>query len=446
MASTQRIVILGGGFGGVYAALEFEKKLARNPWVEVTLVNEENFFLFTPMLHEVAASDLDMGNIVGSIRKMLRRVKFFKCAVECVDLPRKRVVVSHGGNPRHLVLEYDHLVIALGSRTNFYNLPGLQERALTMKTLGDAVRLRNRLIENLEEADFDPQRRGRCLTVVVAGGGFAGVETAAAVNDFLREAVAFYPNLRPDQLRMILVELGPGLLPEFSGSLSDFTLRKLSERGVEIRLKTGVKGVSDEGVELSDGTRVETNTLIWTAGVAPNPLLQTLPCRKDRGFLVVDENLGVPDWPGVWAVGDCAKILDPKSGKPYPPTAQHAIREGKTVARNIDESLHHRKIRPFSYSSPGQMAAIGRRTGVAKILGFHFSGFFAWWLWRTVYLLKLPRFKKKLQVATHWTLDLLFSKDLVQYLTEPAQTVSRIEPEICELPSTEVIDKLDGKS
>jgi NADH dehydrogenase len=414
-----RILILGGGFGGLYAATELDKALARNADIEVTLVNRENFFLFTPMLHEVAASDLDLAHIVNPIRKLLRRANFFCGDVESIDLVNKRVRVSHGVEHHRHDLEYDHLVIALGSVTNFYDLPGLEERALTMKTLGDAIYLRNRLIANLEEADFEccAHVREKLLTFVVAGGGFAGVETAAAVNDFLREAVRFYPNLTEDQIRVVLVHSGAVILPELSTKLGNYAQKKLAARTLEIITNAKVAEFSDDGVHLSNGTTLPTCTLVWTAGTSPNPLLKLLPCRQERGRIAVTEELEVPEWPGVWALGDCAVVPDPKTGKPHPPTAQHALREGRTVARNILASLRGGKRKPFRFSTLGQLAAIGRRTGVANILGVNFSGFVAWWLWRTIYLMKLPRFEKKLRVMLDWTLDLLFSKDLVQFLT-----------------------------
>jgi len=427
----KQVVILGGGFAGLYAALELEKSLARRADTEVTLVNRENFSLFTPMLHEVAASDLDLTDIVNPFRKLLRKVKFFNGDAVSVDLAARRVVLAHGHEHHHHELEYDHLVLALGAITNFFDLPGLQERALTMKSLGDAIYLRNRLIDSLEEADFEccAELREPLLTFVVAGGGFAGVETVAALNDFVHEAVAFYPHLNEEQVRVILVHPGEVILPELSQSLGVYAQKKLAERKVEVHLNTKVTGVSDRGVELSEGTIIRANTLIWTAGIAPNPLLETLPAKKERGRLVVNEYLEVPEWPGVWAVGDCAWIRHRKTGKPYTQTAQHALREGKIAARNIAAAVCGGKKQPFAYSAVGQLAAIGRRVGVAQILGINFSGFFAWWLWRTIYLSKLPRFEKKLRVALDWTLDLLFSKDLVQFTTLRAPAVSHTDEE-----------------
>jgi NADH dehydrogenase len=424
-----RVLILGGGFGGMYVALEFERALARGANLDVTLVNRDNFFLFTPMLHEVAASDIDITNIVSPVRKLLRRVTFFHGEIESIDLVNKRVGLSHGHEEHCHSLPYDHLVLALGSTTNFFNLPGLAARALTMKSLDDAIFLRNRLIANLEEADFEcsPSTRAPLLNFVVAGGGFAGVETIAGINDFLREAVRFYPHLREDMLRVILVHPGKTILPELGGKLGAYAHRKLAERHVEIHSNCKVTAVTDREITLSDGTKVTTNTLVWTAGTSPNSLLGTLPCTKERGRVLVNEYLEVPEWPGVWSLGDCAVVPDRKSGKSHPPTAQHALREGRIAAQNILATIRGEEKKPFLFSTLGLLAPIGKRSGVANILGVNFSGFIAWWLWRTIYLTKLPRFEKKVRVAFDWTLDLLFSKDLVQFTTARQSILSPAE-------------------
>ena len=425
-----RIVILGGGFGGIYAALRLEKALARGSALEVTLVNRENFFLFTPMLHEIAASDLDITDIVSPIRTLLRRVKFVQGEVEGIDLEARRVTVSHGGDAHGHELDYDHLVIGLGAITNFYDLPGVEARALTMKSLGDAIALRNRLIECLEEADPECCRvKVPLLTFVVAGGGFAGVETVAAVNDFVREALRFYPNLTEAQVRVVLVHDGPVILPELGERLGAYAQRKLTERKVDIRVNTKIAGMSEIGVKLGDGTAIPANTLVWTAGTAPNPLLAALPCPKERGRLVANAFMEVPGWPGVWALGDCAVIQDPRTGRPYPPTAQHALRQGRVLAENILAAIGGGQKKAFAFKTIGLLASIGRRTGVAQILGVNFSGFVAWWLWRTIYLSKLPRLEKKVRVALDWLLDVVFSKDLVQFRTQRAPTMSRAEAE-----------------
>ncbi len=416
-----RIVILGGGFGGIYAALELEKLLReeRNRDLEVTLVNRENFFLFTPMLHEVAASDLDVTHIVNPVRKLLRRVKFFEGDIRSVDLAAHEVVVSHGSDIHQHALPYDNLVLGLGSVTNFFGIPGLESTALTMKSLGDAIHMRNRLIACLEEADLEccSTRRQELLTVVVAGGGFAGVETLAGINDFVREALPHYPNLHADQLRMVLVHPGEVILPELGPKLGAYAQGKLAARGVEIRLKTKVAGVEDGLVTLTDGTQMAAHTVVWTAGTSAHPLLQEIPCAKERGRLRVDSFLQVEGTPGVWALGDCALVPDAKNGGYYPPTAQHAVRQGKVLARNLLATVRHEPLEPFRFRTIGQLAAIGRRTGVAQVFGVQFSGFLAWWMWRTIYLSKLPRFEKKLRVALDWTLDLFFAKDFVQFST-----------------------------
>lgn len=432
-----RVLIIGGGFAGLYAAMRLDRTLARRSEIEVTLVNRENFFLFTPMLHEVAASDLDITHIVNPIRKLLRRVKFFHGEVESIDLPGKRVRLFHGANRHEHELAYDYLIIALGSTTNFYSLPGLEENSLTMKSLGDAIHLRNRLIDLLEAADFECAMRDRrdLLTVVVAGGGFAGVETIAAVNDFLREATKYYPHLAEDQIRTVLIHSGPLILPELGAQLGVYTQRKLAERKVEIRVNTKVNAVSEKGIELSDGTAIAARTLVWTAGTSPNPILAQLPCQKDHGRLVVNEYMEVPGWPSVWALGDSAVVPDQRTGRPYPPTAQHAMRQGKILAKNVEAAIVGGSPKPFVFSTIGLLAAIGRRTGVAQILGVNFSGFIAWLLWRTIYLTKLPRLEKKLRVALDWTLDLFFSKDLVHFMILRAPTISRPEVESDEVAS-----------
>lgn len=418
MNRKKHIVILGGGFAGLYVALELEKELARSNDFEFTLINRENFFVFTPMLHEVAASDLDLTTIVNPVRKFLRAGHFFQGTVERIDVERRVVVVSHGFDHHHHDIEYDHLVLALGSITNFHGLPGLNKRALTMKSLGDAIHLRNHLIATLEEADSECcLNPNLLLTFLVAGGGFAGVETIAGIHDFLLAAIRVYPRIRPEQLRLVLVHPGPYILPELGEKLGRYAQTKLGARGIEIMTNTKVAAVAPAVVELSNGQRIASATMIWTAGTSPNPLLMSLPCMKDRGRLAVDATMEVPNWPGVWAVGDCAAIPDVVSGGQCPPTAQHALRQGKVLAQNILASIRGGEKKPFRFKTIGELAAIGKRTGVARVFGVNFSGFLAWWLWRTIYLLKLPRFEKKLRVAIDWTLDLIFSKDLVQFLT-----------------------------
>jgi NADH dehydrogenase len=427
MSDKTRVLILGGGFGGLYAALEFEKR--NDPRFEVTVVNRENFFLFTPMLHEIAASDLDLTNIVNPVRKMIRRVNFFCGDVDKIDIESKQVVVSHGFDRHSHTLEYDHLVLALGSVTNFFNLPGVAERALTMKSLGDAIQLRNRLIAHLEEADTECARAERppLLTFVVAGGGFAGVETVASMNDFLRDALPFYPNLKAEMLRVVLVHPGEFILPELGGKLGRYADKKVRARGVEIFSKSKVAAARPREIELTNGEKIISSTLIWTAGTSPNPILDLVGCAKERGRIKVNAHLEVQARDGVWALGDCALVPDPATAESYPPTAQHASREGKILAYNIIASVDGKPKKAFKFKTLGQLAAIGRRTGVARILGVNFSGFIAWFLWRGIYWSKLPRAEKKVRVAIDWALDVFFSKDFVQYLDQRALSASQTE-------------------
>jgi NADH dehydrogenase len=257
---------------------------------------------------------------------------------------------------------------------------------------------------------------------VVAGAGFAGVETIGGLTDFVREALTFYRHLGEDMLRFVLVDAGPVVLPELSPKLAAYTQKKLARRKIEIMLNTRVESASDQGVKLSNGSPIKTNTLIWAGGNAPHTLLTTLPCQKERGRPLVNEFLEVPEWPGVWAVGDCAAIRDPRTAKLYPPTAQHALRQGRVLALNLRAAMCGGAKKPFVYSMLGQLAAIGKRTGVANILGLNFSGFIAWVLWRTIYLSKLPRLEKKVRVALKWILGLFFSKDIIHY--SPARALA----------------------
>ena len=326
-----KVLILGGGFGGIYAALEFEKMLRRRQDIEVTLVSRDNFFLFTPMLHEIAASDLELNAIVNPLRKMLRRVDSFVGTVERIELANRRVSVSHGFDHHSHDLHYDHLILALGCGTNFFGLPGIETFALTFKSLGDAVELRNRLISLIEDASSEcaAGERQPLLTVVVAGGGFAGVETLGAINDFVHQAIRCYPNLRSERVRMVLVTPDELILPELGPKLGAYAQRKLISRRIEIITDARVKAATEDGIELTNGMKIPSRTLIWTAGTAAHPLLTALPVANERGRITVDEFLKVPERAGLWAVGDCALVPDPLTGGFHPPTAQHAIREGE---------------------------------------------------------------------------------------------------------------------
>lgn len=418
MAQKHKIVILGGGFAGLYTALELEKTFAGNPDVDITLVNRENFFLFTPMLHEVAAGDLDLTNIVNPVRKLLKRVAFFEGQVQEIDLQEHRVVISHGFDGHPHEIRFDQIVLALGSTTQYFGLPGVEENALTMKSLSDAVKLRNRLIAILEAADTESsiELRRQLLSVVVAGAGFAGVETLASINDFLRKSLRFYPNLSPEYLSLTLVHPGAVILAELNASLGEYAQRKLEERGIHVLAHSRVSSYDGNVIELADGRQIPAKTLLWTAGTMPHPLVGALPCAKDRGRLRVTAELAVPDWPGVWALGDCAQVPDLSTGGFCPPTAQHGLRQGRVAAHNIRAHAQGGEFKSFHFKTIGQLATVGHRVGVARVFGINISGFLAWWMWRTIYLSKLPRLEKKIRVALDWTLDLLFSKDLCQFI------------------------------
>ena len=416
-----RILILGAGFGGTYAALRLDKTLARRDDVEVILVDRDNFILFTPLLHEVAASDLDPADIVSPVRKFLKHTTFYEALVDKVDLDAKTVDILYGLPRRKRTLSYDQLVIGLGSSTKFFDKT-IEKFAVQMKTLGDAMFLRNRMIALLEFAcvEEDPEQRAKLMTFVVAGGGFAGVETIGAMNDFLRDAMQYFPTLDPKMLQIILCHHGETLLPEFSPKLGKYTEAKLREAGIDIRLHTGVKGYDGDTVTLDHGEPFPAGTLLWTAGVAPDRVVEALPLKKEKGRIVTDGCMRSVDRPEVWAVGDCASVPDPHHpGKPYTSTAQTAIRQGPRLAKNLEAViLKTGEPQPFSYRMMGQLAAIGQRRGTAEIFGFRFSGFFAWVMWRGIYLMKLPRLEKKLRVGTAWALDLVFSRDLVQVFTQ----------------------------
>jgi NADH dehydrogenase len=414
-----KVIILGGGFAGLSAAMYLDKTLPRRADAEVTLINRENFILFTPMLHEVAAGDLYPGDIVNPIRRILHHVKFVQAEVQAIDLSARRVRCLGGVARLDLEFEFDHLLLTLGSETNFFDLPGVSEWAVTMKSMFDAAMLRNRVLALLEEATLqsDSAARRGLLTFVTAGGGFAGAETTGAINDFVREIVRYYPDLSEELVRVVIVHPGDFLLPELGEELGNYAERKLRERKVEV-IK-GVRVASYDGslVTLTDGKSIPASTLIWTAGVKPSAVIAPLPGQKERGRLLVNEFLGVPGVAGLWAAGDCAAVLDSKTGRFHPPTAQHGLREGLIAAKNIEAAIRGRPLKPFIFTTLGQLATIGRRTGVAMVFGIKFSGFVAWGLWRMVYLMKLPRLPKKLRVMVGWTLDLLFAKDIEQMIT-----------------------------
>ena len=412
-----RIVILGGGFAGMGAAQRFEELQRRDEMLDVTLVSRSNFLLFTPMLAEVASSGLDAQAISAPIRVACPHTRFRHADVQAVDTGAKRVTALPVGSDRTEEIAYDHLIVAVGSVPAFYGLPGLAEHAFTLKTLEDAARLRNHVIAALETAEqqSDGAARRALLTFVVAGGGFAGTEAIAELFDLVRSVRRYYPGIGRGEPRFVLVHSSDRIIPELSRDLGDYARAKLERRGIEFALGQRVAAADAASVTLDDGSRIPTRTLVWTAGNQPSPLLRELPCAHNRrGQLVVDATLQVPDLDGVWALGDGAQVPDVRQpGAFHPPTAQHAIRQGKTVADNVAAVARGRAPRPFSYRAVGSLVALGSRTAAAEVAGRKFSGFLAWVMWRTIYFSKLPGMDRKVRVALDWAIDLLFPRDIV---------------------------------
>jgi len=438
----RRVLILGGGFAGTYAARRLDRTLARRDDVEVVLISQENYLLFTPMLHEVAAGDLYAADIVNPLRKMLKRVRFFEAEVVGIDLSERRVRFESGPLRRKHEIIYDYLLLALGSETNYFGMDDVEARASSMKTLLDAALLRERMVAVLEDAATEPDeaRRRRLMTFVVAGGGFAGVETVGAMNDFLRETIRYYPELEESMLRVVLVHSSKVVLPELGERLGRYAQEKLKMRGVEVLLETRVKAYEQYTVKLAQGEPIDAVTIVWTAGVKPVAAVESLTVDKIKARLKVNEFLELAGHEGlVWAVGDCAAVPDGGGGV-QPPTAQHGLRQAMAAAKNIEAAVNGRAKKAFHFSTIGQLASIGRRAGVAQILGFRFSGFVAWFLWRTVYLSKLPGMMKKLRVAISWSLDLIFAREIEQLLT--MRDVEKVEKLSMSLRSTrEALEK-----
>jgi len=424
---SKRIVILGGGFAGMRTAECLENKLRGDFSISLTLVNDTNALLFTPMLAEVAGSSLEASHISTPLRSTLRRTEFIRGTVAEVDLEKRLVILRSDagadGVPARREVPYDQLVFALGSISNYLGMTNIQKFAFNFKSLLDAIRIRNHVIEMFERADLvsDPARRSSLLTFVVAGGGFAGVELAGALNDFAHGILADYPRIHPRELNIVLVHSRDRVLPELSESLARYAQEKMQLRGVRFRLNTRIVDASRGLVLLSEG-QIHTETLVWTAGTAPSPLLKSLRLEKDkRGALLVDGALAVPGRAGLWAIGDCAAVNDATSGDPCPPTAQFALREAEVLASNILAQLEGRPARGFHFNSLGALCVVGHQTACAELrIPFvpgkflRFSGLFAWLLWRGIYLAKLPGLERKIRVLIDWTIELFFPRDIVQ--------------------------------
>ena len=418
----KHIVILGGGFAGMTTAQNLEEVFGADRSVAFTLVSDTNALLFTPMLAEVAGSSLEPSHISTPLRTSLRRTRVVRGRVSHVDLDTRRVQIAHyDGQTQELA--YDHVVFALGAVSNYLGMHNVEQNAFDFKSLLDAIRIRNHVIDLFERADreTDPEQRRELLTFVIAGGGFAGVELAGALNDFTRGILADYPNINPSDVQIILVHSRERILPELSESLGRYALESMQARGVTFRLNCRLNDSLPGRVILSDG-EIGAHTLVWTAGTAPNPLLKTLGLETDRrGAVVVDTMMAVPGHPGIWAIGDCAALQDGKTGQPCPPTAQFALREARTLAHNLRATVRGRPLRPFHFNSLGALCVVGYHTACAELTvpfarekSMRFRGLAAWLLWRGIYLSKLPGLERKVRVLTDWVIEFFFPRDIVQ--------------------------------
>lgn len=424
-----RVLILGGGFGGVAVAQELEKLLPKlDRPVEVTLVSQSNYLLFVPMLPSAAAASVDLTHILCPLREILHRTRIRVETVESVDVAAKTITTTHPGTHREHVLSWDYLVIALGGVVNLARLPGVAQHGLPIKTIGDALQIRNRALDMLEAAEnsTDREERRRMLTFVVAGGGYSGVEMAAELNDYVREAErSVYPAIHASDVRVILLHSGQRILPEISEGLARFAHRKLQQRGVEVRLVARLASATADHVTLEGGEHIDANTLIVAIGAAPNPVVQKLGVPLDHGRIQVDETARLADRSPVWALGDCAAVPHPKTGQPSPPTAQFALRQGKTVARNIVAAIAGRPAVRFGFTGLGEMVSLGNYAAVAELFGkIKVAGPLAWLMYRTFYLMRLPGLERKLRVLLDWNLDLVFPRDLVQLSIQRTERVA----------------------
>ena len=416
MATHTEVLIVGGGFAGIACAQRLERLLGKA--TSITLLSTENYFVFQPLLPEVVGASLSPQHVISPLRHLLRRTTVVRSQVQQILLaplgaPEAGTVIAKvEGFDEPLVYSADHIVLALGSVVDVSRIPGMAEQALQMKNVADALALRHTIITRLERAmvESDEARRQALLTFVVVGGGFSGVETAAEINDLAKGSMKFFPTLASVPKRVICVHARDHVLPELDRRLGDYALDVLTKRGVEFRLNARTKAASRDGVHLASGELIPTQTIVCTIGNAPHPVLKDLTANAD-GRLSSDEFLRLAGRDRVWVLGDCASIPD-GYGSTCPPTAQFASRQGDVAARNIVAAIRNTALKPFRHKSLGQLATLGHRRGVAAIGKLRITGFLAWWLWRTIYLMKLPRFDRKLRVVIDWTLNLIFPRDL----------------------------------
>ncbi len=415
------VLILGGGFAGVYCGQRISsvfKRAGISPG-SAALVSDQNYMVFQPMLAEVAGASISPQHVISPIRQLCRGLSVFRGKVSRVDLEQKQVHVLTGNFSAGLVLHFKHLVFAMGAEIDLSRVPGMPEHAYVMQNVGDAMVLRASILSRLEEAntEFRAEVRRRLLTFVVVGGGYSGVETAGEILDMIHEASRYYQNISSEDLRVVLIHSRERILNTLSDSLGDYAARKLVARGLDLRLSQRVRAVTATKVYLMSGEEISTSLVVSTVGTAPNSILKGLCDAGDLPHenyrLVTDEHLRVTGHEGLWAAGDCASApLADGGGKPCPQTAQFAMRQGAVLADNIGRQLAGKELKPFLFKGLGELASIGHRTAVANIMGLQFSGLIAWFMWRTIYLLKLPGFDRRLRVMIEWSLDFFFPRDI----------------------------------
>jgi NADH:quinone reductase (non-electrogenic) len=423
----KKVLVIGGGFGGVFAAKALERQGRGR--LEVELVNANNYFVFQPLLPEVAAASIHSSDAVVPLRQLLRRLQVRQAEVMGIDFERKKVIVVQGTRRIPIDLRYDELVIALGTGVDLKRFPGLPEHALTMKDLADAHRLRTHVIGCLETADVtrEPEVKQPLLTFVVVGAGFSGVETVAETRELARRALKYYPNIRDDEVRFYLIEYADRILPTFPADLAEYATRRLQIHGIEVLTGVGTKSATGTAVELTDGRIIPTSTIVATIGNGPHQLVETLGLDLHWGRIKTDRFMRVPGHDGLWALGDAALIPlvdDPgeDSADYAPQTAQFAVREGRQIANNIVAKSVGRDLKHFAYTSKGSLASLGMSKAVADVYGIKLSGTLAWLLWRGFYLSFLPGFAAKVRVGLTWLLNSVMPPNIVQIQSHPPAT------------------------
>ncbi|MFB3738779.1 MAG: NAD(P)/FAD-dependent oxidoreductase [Candidatus Velamenicoccus archaeovorus] len=411
----KRILVVGGGYIGTYAALKMQDALSADGH-ELVLVNPENFMMYQPFLPEVASGNIEPRHVLVPLRQILRKTRVIVGEVERVDHDRRVATIRIRGEEAR-ELPYDIVVLGAGSRSRVLPIPGLAEHGIGFKTVPEAIFLRNQLLSRLDAAfgTADPERRRAALTFVFVGAGYAGVEALAELEDLARAAVRYYPGMSRTDMRWVLVELADHILPELGPDMARYVRRELEERDIEVLLNTSLEAAEGGLIRLSDGQSFPADTLVWTAGVRAEPLGRRSGLPTDgAGRILVDEYLRVKDVVGAWAAGDNAAVPDLVTGGLAPATAQHAVRQGKRLGENLVASLQGRPLRPFRWRNLGQLASLGRYKGAAKVLGFRIRGFPAWWLHRSYHLLYMPTINRKARIVADWTVGLLFPRDVVQ--------------------------------